>query len=455
MEERDFNAEQYGNRHVFDKRERYPSVYHFVPPVGWINDPNGAVFYRGEYHLFYQYNPYDSVWGKPFWGHAVTKDFIRYRNLSVALVPGDDPEYGCFSGGAIVANDRLNLFYTRHFEGKNGYKEEQYAAYSQDGVHFRTPDVPVIGKDALTQNDCANDFRDPNPVFLDGNYYLCVGNKDVGGRGQVLVFRSRDLTTFEYHMAIRHESFGQMVECPDLFRLNGRDVLVFSSVGYDGSDSPNGKRHGSFALAGKIDFENKTYSFDEFIKLDEGTDFYAPQTVETPDGRRIMFAWLDTWNEGNFLHTSGNRTSGRYALPRELCFEKEKLAVRPVREIYGYFGKELSLTDSAVWNKNFYFNVSMRENTRLSFSGPDGEITVGMKNGNLTVFSDQKHHLRWEKTLALHKKEAALEIFSDAGSLELFTEDGRSVSMQALFEGEAITVRKSDGVQVITAREIK
>lgn len=111
---------------------------HFVPEIGWINDPNGFVYFKGEYHLFYQFNPYESVWGPMHWGHAKSKDLVNWEHLPVALAPDKDYDKdGCFSGSAIVKDDTLWLMYTGNIVNEDGsVRQVQNMAYSTDGIHF-------------------------------------------------------------------------------------------------------------------------------------------------------------------------------------------------------------------------------------------------------------------------------------------------------------------------------
>jgi beta-fructofuranosidase len=108
--------------------------FHLVPPIGWMNDPNGFIHYRGAYHLFYQYHPYSSAWGPMHWGHSVSTDLLRYSDAPIAMAPDHDDEHGCFSGGAVIEKNTGNLIlmYTKHYE-KGFVQERQNIAVSKDG----------------------------------------------------------------------------------------------------------------------------------------------------------------------------------------------------------------------------------------------------------------------------------------------------------------------------------
>ena len=114
--------------------------YHFMAEEGWLNDPNGLIYFKGKYHFFYQYNPYDSYWGSMHWGHAISDDMLHWEYLPLALAPSETydnhPKGGCFSGSAIEYEGRLYLLYTASTNYGDGFVQNQCLAYSDDGIHF-------------------------------------------------------------------------------------------------------------------------------------------------------------------------------------------------------------------------------------------------------------------------------------------------------------------------------
>ena len=146
-----------------------------MPPVGWMNDPNGLVYFNGKYHLYYQYNPYDTHTGKMCWGHAVSEDLISYTGCGVALMH-DGADERAFSGGAIEADGGITAYYTLHIEDGDKKKEEVYKAYSSDGNEFKNL-VKVFDNASLPENISRTDFRDPCPVKIGDTYYGFVGGK--------------------------------------------------------------------------------------------------------------------------------------------------------------------------------------------------------------------------------------------------------------------------------------
>lgn len=202
------------------KNAKMRQRYHFMAEEGWINDPNGLIFFKGQYHFFYQYNPYDSFWGAMHWGHAVSNDLIHWEYLPIALAPSehyDDHERGgCFSGSTIEHEGKLYIFYTGTTNYGKGFVQTQCLAWSEDGVNFtKYENNPVIK--APEGYEEAN-FRDPK-VWKNGEYFylVCGGKKD--NLAKALLYRSKDLKNWEFFniLAESRGELGYMWECPDFF----------------------------------------------------------------------------------------------------------------------------------------------------------------------------------------------------------------------------------------------
>lgn len=327
---REYEAE-YGPRIAPEERP----VFHVTPAVGWMNDPNGFSVYRGEYHLFYQYNPYSVRWDRMHWGHLKTRDFIRWERLPAALAPDADFDRdGCFSGSAAEMPDgRQLLVYT----GVRGTLQAQCVAFG-DGVDYeKHPLNPVIGADALPEGGSPHDFRDPKVWREDGRYFLAVGNRPADGTGSVLLYESDDALSWRYGgiLAACRGEFGRMWECPDFFPLDGKHVLLVSpqEMEADGKEFRTGS--GNVCLIGTFDRASHCLIRERAQAVDLGLDFYAPQTLETPDGRRVMIAWMQDWATVG-RQPEGIRYFGEMTLPRELSLRDGRLIQQPVRELERY-----------------------------------------------------------------------------------------------------------------------
>lgn len=315
-------------------------IFHFTPVRNWMNDPNGLCFYKGEYHLFYQHNPHNPYWGNMTWGHAKSKDLFSWEHLPFALEPGKglvEDRDGCFSGSAFTLGEDLYLAYTGVYFNEKEINEfgntlpkddkefvsSQIFAVSKDGISFEKLKNPIIK--APHSGDTAH-FRDPKVWEKDGMWYMVVGSKK-DEKGKVLIYSSPDLKTWNLRGEYQKNDLGRMWECPDLFSLNNRDVLIISpmGIGTDGQENQSGY------LVGDFNHENIHFNFGEFQRIDDGFEVYAPQTFTDDSGRRIMISWL-------IMHEpfEGNDWTGMMTLPREVTLKNNQLYFSPVKEFEGF-----------------------------------------------------------------------------------------------------------------------
>ena len=359
-------------------------AFHVTPTTGWCNDPNGFSRFGEEYHLFYQYYPYENKWGPMHWGHCRTKDFIKWEELPCALAP--DMEYdgqGCFSGTAVEHEGKHILMYTSVLEkdledGTHMVRQTQSIAIGDGENYEKVTENPVITADCLPEGSSPVDFRDPKIWKEDGRFYALIGSKAEDGSGQLALFTSEDALHWNYEKMIDQckNRYGKMWECPDFFALNGCQVLIVSPqfMRAEGLEFHNGNN--SIYFTGDYEKETMTYTRGDARQVDYGMDFYAPQTVETTDGRRVMIAWLQSWD--NFMTPEDMDWTGLMTIPRELHVEDGSLVQLPVREIENYYTGERS-----------YENVTL-ENQSAELDGITGrsfDMTVEVKKEDLEGFS--------------------------------------------------------------------
>ena len=313
-------------------------AFHLTPWVGWMNDPNGFCYYQGAYHMFYQYYPYDTVWGPMHWGHAVSTDLLHWEHRPCAMAPDTDADAkGCFSGTATPTPDgRLLLLYTGvQDDGKGGTKQLQCLAEG-DGTDFvKDAANPVIGESLLPEGASCVDFRDPKIWYEDGVYHCVVSTRDDREQGRILLYESPDARRWTYRttLDVCRNEYGKMWECPDFFALDDRQLLLVSPQEMEGT--PDGEFHAGFvtvALLGRYDKERAAFTRESVQPIDYGTDFYAPQTTLTPDGRRVMVAWMQNWATVNEAPRN-HRWFNCMTMARELFIRDGRLCQRPVREI--------------------------------------------------------------------------------------------------------------------------
>ena len=344
-------------------------AFHLSARVGWMNDPNGFSWHDGQYHLFYQYHPYDSRWGPMHWGHAVSADLLHWRYLPAAMAP--DMPYdrkGCFSGSAItLADGRQLLMYTGVAEeiGPNGAPRKvqtQNLAFGDGTDYVKFGGNPVITAADLPEGGSRYDFRDPKLLECEDGWRCIVANDQIGEGGRILMYKSEDLTHWRLERVVAENRgrMGMMWECPDLFALDGHEVLLASAQDMlpKGFEYHNG--NGTFCLLGRRDAAGD-YVWEGDHAIDYGIDFYAPQTVLTPDGRRVMIGWMQNWDTCN-LHVKSTPWFGQMSLPRELRVKNGRLYQSPLRELEALRGKPV-----------VYRNVEI-ENGEIELPGIHGRM---------------------------------------------------------------------------------
>ena len=439
--------------------------FHVTGGVGWINDPNGFSLYKGEYHLFFQYHPYDTKWGPMHWGHVKTSDFIRWERLPCALAPDCDYDKdGCFSGSAIELPDgRHLLMYTgvrnerRPNGAVDGY-ETQCIAIGDGTDYEKYENNPVLDGKDLPAGGSAIDFRDPKIWFEEGRYWAVVGNRPADGSGSILLFESEDALHWRFAsvLASCHNQFGKMWECPDFFPLDGRHVLLTSPQDMTSMGLEFHPGNSTLCIVGEYDRERRHLLRDNIQAIDYGTDFYATQTVLAKDGRRVMIAWMQSWE------SSGCRIKelpffGQMTLPRELHVRNGRLIQNPVRELEALRSVKVS-----------YQNVMISDETVLQgVKGRFLDMTVRIRPGNKKqLYRYFRIHVAKDgerATLIRHKpenntmrvdrsrsgfphdivnqrdfpvaanEELKLRIILDRYSLELFVNDGEQAASFVLY----------------------
>jgi len=331
-------------------RESRP-VFHLTPLTGWMNDPNGFCYYHGQYHLFYQYNPYDTEWDAMHWGHAVSHDLLHWTYLPAALAP-DAPydSFGCFSGSAAELPDGRHLLMYTGVRQEGGDKSREFQTQCiavGDGTDYQKYEKnPVLGSNALPEDLSPYDFRDPKIWRTENGAYRCVvGARREDKRGVLLQYESRDGFEWRYIgvLAENDGRFGLMWECPDFFPLDGKHVLFVSPQDMLPEDFEYHNGNGTVCLTGRMDGDRFIEEHNQAI--DYGIDFYAPQTILTPDGRRVMIGWMQNWDTCKTTGYEERPWFGQMSLPRELFLRNGRLYQQPVRELAQYRSRKVEYRD--------------------------------------------------------------------------------------------------------------
>jgi fructan beta-fructosidase len=462
--------QQKQNEHSEDKTEmeRYRPLFHFTPEKNWTNDPNGLVYLDGEYHLFYQYNPYGDRWGHMSWGHAVTKDLLNWEHLPVALYEEDS--IMIFSGSAIVDNNNTSglcsdnkcLFavYTSHDHSQNKL-QHQSIAYSKDKGRTWTK---YSGNPVLDLG--MRDFRDPKVFWHEesGKWIMVVS---LPLQYKVHFYQSENLTDWE--LTGEFGGFGDVSkiwECPDLLQIPviGSDdhkwVLIISSGSqYEGFT-------GMQYFVGE--FDGETFIADDPGEdaewLDYGKDFYAAITYNNlPDGHPpVLLGWANNWAYANSLPTSPWR--GMMSLPRELYLVEQgdsfMLIQKPVKSFYELTGRseriafadhELEDNDNLLNEINsgsFLMKIEFEDiETDMVgieiFKSDVGKTLIGYDAQKKQIFIDrtQSGNVDFHNDFSsiefapmiLEDNKLRLEIIADQSMVEVFAEGGSVVISDQVF----------------------
>lgn len=470
MTDKELQLISQANREVKQHHEKvesddYRLRYHIMPPVGLLNDPNGFIQSRGVYHLFYQWNPFKTGHGAKFWGHYTSKNLVDWTHEKIALAPGNwFDKNGCYSGSAVYDEGKIKLFYTGNVKDEFGNRETyQCLAESEDGLNFTKKGVVVNLPEGYTAH-----FRDPKVWEYEGNWYMIVGGQSFNKQGKAVLFRSVDLKSWQLLGDITGShteqlgEFGYMWECPDLFSLGGKDVLLVSPQGL----KPNGilynNQYQSGYFVGELNYKTAKMTHGEFVELDRGFEFYAPQTTVDEQGRRLLFAWMGVPDQDEDKHpTIDHNWIHAMTIPRQLILKGERLYQKPPEEL-----------EKLRNNKVFYENVSVEERGQSfpEISGEAIELIVKVEQllgdvFEITIRGDTKIIFnRVEGLLTLERKAISnrhmearhcklirleeLHIFLDTSSIEIFVNGGEEVFTARIFpekENRTITFKATNG----------
>lgn len=434
--------------------------YHVMPEVGWLNDPNGFSVYNDEYHLFYQYYPYATHWGPMHWGHVKSKDLIKWEYLPVALAP--DQKYdqnGCFSGSAMQVGDKHVLLYTGHVDPNMSFTGSTAAEVGEirqvqclaigDGVNYHKAVAnPVISTEQIPQNSSLSDFRDPKIWEKDGLYYCVVGSRDEDESGKIVMYQSVNLLDWSLVGILDHSrhELGRMWECPDVFELDETDVLIMSpqQLHHDEFKYKNGNT--TVYFIGNLDYQTAKFTKTAFDEIDYGLDFYAPQTTLAPDGRRIMIAWMQSWDRN--IPSDQYGWVGAMTLPRELSVKNNKLYQMPVKEIENYRQNEVVYKNQIIAESTQFEGINGRcleLDLTVDLSQADNFSIKLMKSDEcetVVTFDKECSILTFDRSqsgsgitegrpldirkvpILLDKDQLKLRIFMDTYSIEIFAQDG-------------------------------
>ncbi|WP_073998686.1 glycoside hydrolase family 32 protein [Anaerococcus urinomassiliensis] len=431
--------------------DKFYPIINFAAPVGWINDPNGVSVVGDEYHLFYQYYPYEPVHGPMHWGHAKTKDGKTWEHLPVALAP--DQSYdknGVFSGSAIEKDGKLYLMYTGHLtETDHGeVRQNQNIAVSDDNINFDKYQAnPVLDENNLPENISKKDFRDPKVFKKDNKYYAVIGTKTEDEVGTVLLYESDDLLTWSYKsVLISDEKYlGDMPECPDLLLFDdNKAALLVSAMNFDyeGMKHP----HKTMIIEGHMNWDTYKFIPESIREMDYGFDYYAPQSAKEGDDYFII-AWNQSWGTNLIPGESNHNWMGQMTVP-QLVYEKDgeiKRSIHPkVLENKNLLEKTTNKANESLDinpGNYIYIKYNKKNSSYLKLEFKNKEESFSFKfdlENNKGSFNRESlaYPIKSDRNLDIGKKEFAIRfeeendigIIFDKSSIQIYINDKYSIS---------------------------
>lgn len=436
--------------------------YHLAADIGWISDPNGLCEHNGEVHLFHQYTPADDKGLNKSWGHWTTKDWVRFTDEGTLMTPDSwmDKD-GCYSGSGYSDGEKLHLFYTGNIleEGDHDYIRSGRGHYvnhlaSKNGRDFSEKENWMKNEDYPAH--MSNHVRDPKICTLDGQTYMIIGARTLDDEGCALLYtldvNDKDSVKFvqEIHSDQKNADgtpyYGYMWECPDLFELDGKTIMAACPQGMKKVPNKieNIYQSGWFAMEGNA--KDGTLKPGEFDLLDYGFDFYAPQTFEDSQKRRVLVGWMGMPDADYTNPETKDLWVHQFTLPRQMWMENGRLHQFPIEEVLGLKANEKRIDlqpgvalplDSSVfaldlWNENKPFVLDIRHDARLIYDGKLFTLQLGESGAG-----------RKERHVEIDSLES-LSIFSDSSSLEIFLNEGEYVLSSRIYDAGKPLSLKSD-----------
>ena len=413
--------------------EKYRPLYHHTPKRGWMNDPNGMFYKDGVWHLFYQYNPYGSMWGNMHWGHSSSADLLHWKDEGVALAP--DVWGTIFSGSCVTDKENIVAMYTTSRPTPfGGDVQAQCIAFSKDGGKTF---AKYEGNPVLTAED--KDFRDPRPFWNEDikawNLILAVGQ-------EMRIYSSADLKEWKYESSFGQEygNHGGVWECPDLFKIEDKWVLICNI-------NPGGPGGGSATQYFVGSFDGHRFTCESMPKvtkwMDYGKDHYATVSFyNAPENRHVVLAWMSNWQYANQVPTRQFRSAN--SIPRDLGLfrygEETYLSVVPSKEMLAARGAKMKQPTEAC-----EVVVDVKGSADITLSNAKGEqVTMRYdaqqqtfrmdrtQSGNVS-FSEAFPCVTEAPTYGTVRQ---LRIFIDRCSIEAFDAEGKMAMTNLVFPSE-------------------
>ncbi len=425
------------------------NLMHLKAPGDWMNDPNGFIYYKGEYHLFFQYFPCAPHWGTMHWGHAVSEDLIHWKHLGIALYPSKKYDgNGVFSGSAVERDGQLWIYYTavqylgcdpdNIHHALHGSLQSQALLISDDGRKFDNTNrkqqiiPPYMDPDIADAHDC----RDPKVWKEQNTWYMTLGSTNSRTHmGVLLLLESQDGLHWKSNSRVEDQSLGHTLECPDLFRVDDKQILICSPMG-NMLDSEYPENQATIRFA-EFSGEADSLRVEQHHKFfDYGMELYAPQSTLDRDGNRTVVAWLRMPGEitpDRNTASNGRPWNGMISLPRVVSIRDGEIFTSVHPEVRRFF----SDMPKQIVSDNGYEETVVEENHRITAALCEGQslnvhgIRLSLTEGR--VILDRSEVIPSDKDLAACSSSPVvgascdIEIYLEPNVIEVYINDGQYV----------------------------
>ncbi|MBS5781106.1 glycoside hydrolase family 32 protein [Megamonas sp.] len=411
---------------------QWHNKFHLEMPNGLVNDPNGLCYHQGKYQIFFQWNPFGCEHKHKHWTYTQTTDFINYTKPQIALAPVDKfDKDGCYSGSARSKNNKLEIIYTANL------KDEQNIRYSRQVLVKQDDDGEFIKEKIIIDTvpkGYTTHFRDPYIFTKSNRSFIILGAQRENLTGCALIYEEIDENwIFRGELKTQLTDFGYMWECPNLFTIDDKDILVFCPQGLKAQKYQYQNLYQTGYLIGQFNPDTLEFTHGEFHEFDMGFDFYAPQVL-VHENRHILIGWVGMPDKLQDYPTINDGWVHSLTLPRELILKNDKLYQRPISEL-----NELNQNATTKINTD---KISLSANKKLEISIPlkdisswqgklkfNDEYILLTYNKNTSVFTIDRNQLKLggkgiRQFLVKAQDELNLSIYIDNSIIELYLQDG-------------------------------
>lgn len=411
---------------------QWHNKFHLEMPKGLVNDPNGLCYHQGKYQIFFQWNPFGCEHKHKHWTYTQTTDFINYTKPQIALAPVDKfDKDGCYSGSARSKNNKLEIIYTANL------KDEQNIRYPRQVLVKQDDDGKFIKEKIIIDTvpkGYTTHFRDPYIFTKNNRSFIILGAQRENLTGCALIYEEIDENwIFRGELKTQLTDFGYMWECPNLFTIDDKDILVFCPQGLKAQKYQYQNLYQAGYLIGQFNPDTLEFTHGEFHEFDMGFDFYAPQIL-VHENRHILIGWVGMPDKLQDYPTIDDGWVHSLTLPRELILKDDKLYQRPIAEL-----NKLNQNTTTKINKN---KISLSTNKKLEISIPlkdisnwQGELKFNDEyilltyDKNNSIFTIDRSQLKLggkgiRQFLVKTQNELNLSIYIDSSIIELYLQDG-------------------------------